>query len=71
METPGQRVDSLAPLVALRHHDVRVVGSIPGLGSFNTVTLTWVIQTKADGMQGFSMFPRPNILFFKVPLKQT
>ena len=25
--------------VALRHHDVRVGGSIPGLGSFNTVTV--------------------------------
>ena len=34
----GQRVDSLARCVALRHHDVRVGGSIPGLGSFNTVT---------------------------------
>ena len=35
----GQRVDSLARCVALRHHDVRVGGSIPGLGSFNTVTI--------------------------------
>ena len=34
----GQRVDSLARRVALRHHDARVGGSIPGLGSFNTVT---------------------------------
>ena len=34
----GQRVDSFARFVALRHHDVRVGGSIPGLGSFNTVT---------------------------------
>ena len=33
----GQRVDSLARLATLRHHDARVVGSIPGLGSFNTV----------------------------------
>ena len=35
----GQRVDSLARCVALRHHDARVGGSVPGLGSFNTVTL--------------------------------
>ena len=35
----GQRVDSLARCVALRHHDARVRGSIPGLGSCNTVTL--------------------------------
>ena len=34
----GQRVDSLARFVALRHHDARVGGSIPGMGSFNTVT---------------------------------
>ena len=34
----GQRVDSLARRVALRHHDARVGGSVPGLGSFNTVT---------------------------------
>ena len=34
----GQRVDSLASFVALRHHDARVGGSVPGLGSFNTVT---------------------------------
>ena len=34
----GQRVDSLARFVGLRHHDARVGGSIPGLGSFNTVT---------------------------------
>ena len=34
----GQRVDSLARCVALRHHDARVVGSVPELGSFNTVT---------------------------------
>ena len=26
-----------ASLVALRHHDARVGGSIPGIGSFNTV----------------------------------
>ena len=37
----GQQVDSLARCVALRHHDVRVGGSIPGLGSFNTVTMIW------------------------------
>ena len=30
----GQRVDSLARCVALRHHDAGVGGSIPGLGSF-------------------------------------
>ena len=36
----GQRVDSLARCVELRHHDVRVGGSIPGLGSFNTVTFS-------------------------------
>ena len=36
----GQRMDSLARFVALRHHDVRVGGSLPGLGSFNnTVTI--------------------------------
>ena len=35
----GQGVDSLARCVALRHHDARVGGSVPGLGSFNTVTL--------------------------------
>ena len=34
----GQGVDSLARCVALRHHDARVGGSVPGLGSFNTVT---------------------------------
>ena len=34
----GQRVDSLARFIALRHHDVGVGGSVPGLGSFNTVT---------------------------------
>ena len=34
----GHRVDSLARLVALRHHAARVGGSLPGLGSFNTVT---------------------------------
>ena len=32
------QVNSLTTLVTLRHHDVRVGGSIPGLGSFNTVT---------------------------------
>ena len=31
----GQRVDSLARFVALVHHDCRVCGSIPRLGSFN------------------------------------
>ena len=35
----GQRVDSLARCVALRHHDARVGGSVPGLGNFNTVTM--------------------------------
>ena len=30
---------TLARRVAIRHHDARVGGSIPGLGSFNTVTL--------------------------------
>ena len=35
----GQRVDSLARFVVLRHRDARVGGSVPGLGSFNTVTL--------------------------------
>ena len=35
----GQRVDSLARFVALMHHNARVGGSIPGLGSYNTVTL--------------------------------
>ena len=35
----GQRVDSLARCVALRHHDARVGGLVPGLGSLNTVTL--------------------------------
>ena len=34
----GQRVDSLARCIALRHYDARVGGSVPGLGSFNTVT---------------------------------
>ena len=38
----GQRVDSLARCVALRHHDARVGGSVPGLGSFNTVTLQFL-----------------------------
>ena len=28
----GQGVDSLARCVALRHHDARVGGSVPGLG---------------------------------------
>ena len=32
-----QRVDSLVRLIALRHHDVGVCSSIPGLDSFNTV----------------------------------
>ena len=35
----GQRVDSLARSVALRHHDARVGGSVLGLGSLNTVTI--------------------------------
>ena len=39
----GQRVDSLARRVALRHHDARVGGSIPGPGSFNTVTLGYIM----------------------------
>ena len=34
----GQGVDSLAGIVALRDHDARVGGLIPGLGSFNMVT---------------------------------
>ena len=34
----GQKVASLARFVALRHHDARVGGLIPGLGSFNNVT---------------------------------
>ena len=33
----GQWVDSLTRLVMLRHHDGKIGGSIPGLGSFNTV----------------------------------
>ena len=38
----GQRVDSLARCVALRHHDVKAGGLIPGLGSFNSVIiLAW------------------------------
>ena len=37
----GQRVDYLARFVALKHHDARVGGSIPGLGSFNTVTCAY------------------------------
>ena len=40
----GQRVDFLARFVALRHHDVRVGGSFPGLSSSNTVTLQNVIR---------------------------
>ena len=35
----GQQVDSLARCVARRHHDARVGGSVPGLGSIDTVTL--------------------------------
>ena len=35
----GQRVDALARLVALRHYDARIDGSIAGLGSCNTATL--------------------------------
>ena len=31
-------LDYLARCVALRHHDSRVGGSVPGLGNFNTVT---------------------------------
>ena len=42
----GQRVDSLARCVALRHHDARVGGSVPGLGSFNTVTQNINIKPK-------------------------
>ena len=34
----GQRVDSLARFVVLRHHGAKLDGSIPGLGNFNTVT---------------------------------
>ena len=44
----GQRVDSLARCVALRHHDARVGGSVPGLGSFNTVTLTFFLNEQAN-----------------------
>ena len=36
----GQQVDSSARCVALGHHDARVGGSVPRLGSCNTVTLT-------------------------------
>ena len=32
----------MARFVALRHHDARVGGSIPGLGSFKTVTFSQV-----------------------------
>ena len=41
----GQRVNSFARFVALRHHDARVDGSIPGLGSFNTVTFVTVTKS--------------------------
>ena len=37
----GQRVDSLARLVTLKHHDARVGGSILWLGNFNTVAPIW------------------------------
>ena len=30
---------SLARFVELRHHDAKVDGSLPGLGSFNTIIL--------------------------------
>ena len=40
----GQRVDSLARCVALRHHDARVGGSVPGLGSSITVTHRFNLQ---------------------------
>ena len=43
----GQRVDSLARCVALRHHDARVGGSVPGLGSFNTVTPVYNLKGKS------------------------
>ena len=39
----GQRVDSLARCVALEHHDARADGSVPGLGSFKTVTFVLII----------------------------
>ena len=56
------RADSLARRVALRYHDARVGGSIPGLGSFNTVTcslgdpyhLIPVVSDRADGSIGLA-----------------
>ena len=46
----GQRVDSLARCVALGHHDARVGGSVPGLGSFNTVTQALHLQLHKHAM---------------------
>ena len=47
----GQRVHSLARLVALKHHDVRVGGSISGLGSFNTVTnIKYKVKSPCQGI---------------------
>ena len=53
----GQRVDSLARFVALRHHDARFGGSIPGLGSFNTATIApKSVFLVCSALVGYSMF---------------
>ena len=58
----GQRVESLARFVALRHHDVRVGGLIPGLGSFNTDTHPSVISTNKNSKRRY--FDRVRILYY-------
>ena len=41
----GQRVDSLARFVALRHHDARVGGSIPGLAASTLLHMHYVVMS--------------------------
>ena len=48
----GQREDSSAGFVALRHHDARVGGSIPGLGSLNTGYMNDVAKYKEIAPEG-------------------
>ena len=59
----SQRVDSLARRVALRHHDARVGGSVPGLGSFNTVTCVNAEMDAINFVQGQTI---NNIIFDRI-----
>ena len=52
----GHRVGPLVRLVALMHHDGRVGGLIPGLGHYNTTTMTPNIVF--SGLQSPSSFFR-------------